>query len=454
MMMSLYSGVSGLRAQQSKLDVIGNNIANVNTIGYKGQTVNFCDLLSQTISGASGPSSESGLAGTNPKQIGLGVSVGAITTVMDNGSTQSTGNSNDLSIGGSGFFIVQGGSAGEYQFTRAGNFGVDKLGNLTVNGLKVCGWQAYDEQADGTYVFDTQKSVEPINLFSDSENGNKKLIAPAATTFANLTGNLDPAEDAQGTGLSTIGTVTDTDATTTMTVFDALGNSYDIQVKFTKCYVDTTDADNPITSWYWEATSSSSDLSVAASGYIEFDKNGDIITTDPTNFNTTPSITLTPTGSSAGTSPFSITLDLTNISTYTSTANNSSVTVSNIDGYESGELQDFTIGSDGVITGIYSNGQKQPLGMIALANFANPAGLQKIGSNVYIATANSGDFTGGVQAGTGGTGTLTSGTLEMSNVDLAEQFSEMMITQRAYQANSKIISTADEMLQTLISMVG
>jgi flagellar hook protein FlgE len=127
--------------------------------------------------------------------------------------------------------------------------------------------------------------------------------------------------------------------------------------------------------------------------------------------------------------------------------------VSQIDGYESGELQDFTIGSDGLITGVYSNGQKEPLAMVALANFSNAAGLEKIGSNLYTTTANSGDFTGGVAAGSGGTGTLSSGTLEMSNVDLAQQFSEMMITQRAYQANSKIISTTDEMLETLVNLV-
>lgn len=454
MMMSMYSGVSGLRAQQSKLDVIGNNIANVNTTGYKQQTVSFSDLLSQTLSGATAASTTTNRGGTNPKQIGLGVSVGSIDTIMTTGSTQSTGNSTDVSIGGSGFFIVQGGTTGDYQFTRAGNFGVDESGNLTVGGMTVCGWQDYGgvAQADGTYEYDTQKEVEPINLFSDSYNGNKKVIAPQATTAATLSGNLDPSSTAQGTALDSIGTDYTSDATSTMTVYDAQGNSYDVQVKFSKCYVDTTDADNPVTSWYWETDSTSSNLTASGSGYITFDADGKIITTDSTNHNTNPNITLTPTGDTASATAFDVSLDLTGISTYTSTST-SGVSVSQIDGYESGELQDFTIGSDGLLTGVYSNGQTQPLGMTALATFANSAGLEKIGTNLYITTANSGDFTGGVEAGTAGTGTLSSGTLEMSNVDLAQQFSEMMITQRAYQANSKIISTSDEMLETLVNLI-
>jgi len=457
MMMSMYSGVSGLKAQQTKLNVIGNNIANVSTTGYKYQTVSFSDLLSQTLSGATAANTATNQGGTNAKQIGLGVGVSATTTVMTTGSTQSTGNSSDVSISGDGFFIVKGGSSGEYQFTRAGNFGVDANGNLTVGGLTVCGWQDYGgaAQADGTYTYDTQKTVEPINLFSDSYNGNKQIIAPEATTAATLTGNLTSSATASGTALNDIGTgfsfdTTDADAITTMTVYDAQGNSYDVQVNFKKCYVDTTDADNPVTSWYWEADSSDTTLS-NASGYITFDSTGKIIpVTDSTaDYTTSPKITI---AGSDSVTPFEISLDLTGISTYTSSSSNG-VSVSQIDGYESGELQDFTIGSDGVITGVYSNGQTQPLGMIALATFANAAGLEKIGNNLYVTTANSGAFTGGVPAGSKGTGSLSSGTLEMSNVDLAEQFSEMMITQRAYQANSKIISTSDEMMQTLINMV-
>ncbi|HEX2954901.1 MAG TPA: flagellar hook-basal body complex protein [Bacillota bacterium] len=139
MMTSLYSGLSGLKAEQQKLDVIGNNIANINTVGYKAQTVSFSDMLSQTLSQATAGNTSTRTGGVNAKQVGLGVVVSATTMNMSTGSTQSTGNTSDVAISGDGFFVVQGGSSGEYQFTRAGNFGVDADGNLTVGGCEVCG---------------------------------------------------------------------------------------------------------------------------------------------------------------------------------------------------------------------------------------------------------------------------------------------------------------------------
>jgi len=442
MMMSLYAGVSGLKSQQTKLNVIGNNIANINTTGYKEQTVSFADLLSQTISSATGSSSTKG--GTNAKQIGLGTNVSAISTNMSTGSTQYTGLSTDLAIGGNGFFIVQGGSKGEYQFTRAGNLSVDSSGNLTVNGLEVCGWQDYTAMSDGTYEFNTQKTVEPLNLYAD----NKKLMAAKATTEASLMGNLDPTTEAHKTALDA-GDDVDADDTTTMTVYDAQGNSFDVQVNFYKYETGTDTGGSALTTWKWEVASSTSDIDVTnGSGYIQFNSSGDIITSD-TTYSTTPSITLTP--SEGGTDAFPITLNLADIATYTS-ASNSGVSVSEIDGYKAGELQDFSIDANGVITGTYSNGETQPLAMLGLANFTNPAGLEKIGTNLYVTSTNSGDFTGGVAAGSGGTGSLSSGVLEMSNVDLAQEFSEMMITQRAYQANSKVISTSDDILEILMNM--
>ncbi|TCL57886.1 flagellar hook protein FlgE [Hydrogenispora ethanolica] len=453
MMTSMYSGVSGLKAQQQKLNVIGNNIANVNTAGYKAQTVSFSDLLSQTLSSATGANATTNTGGTNPIQVGLGVSVAAVTTNMSVGSTQSTGNYTDVAIGGDGFFIVQGGSVGEYQFTRAGNFGVDEEGNLVVNGYKVCGWEEYSVDSDGNYVFNTQQDVEPLNLFSDSTNGNKQIIAPQATTAASITGSLDPAEDANGTALNTITIpLPDTaSASTTMTVYDALGNSYEVKANLYKCYTDET---TNTTSYYWTVDSTdTSALAVSgASGYIEFDSSGKIVTTDTTNYDTNPTITLTPQGSNAGAAAFEVSLDFSKISYYSSSTG-SGISVASVDGYESGDLQDITIGSDGVIYGVYSNDQTQPLGMIALAVFSNSSGLEKIGDNLYTTTANSGDFTGGVAAGTSGSGTLSTGTLEMSNVDLSEQFSEMMITQRAYQANSKVITTTDNILEVLVNLI-
>jgi flagellar hook protein FlgE len=447
MMRALYSGVSGLRIQQTKLDVISNNISNVNTIGYKCQNANFSDLLSQTLRGATGGSSNKG--GTNAMQVGLGAVLASINTLMTPGSTQSTGDSSNAAIGGDGFFIVKGGTVGEYQFTRAGNFGVDSKGNLTVNGYKICGWQQYST-ANGKQVFDEQMTVEPINLFSDSYNGNKRIMAAKATSNAALSGNLDPTKTAQGTALNGIGANPKVDMTSTMEAYDAQGNCYNVQVNFSKCFVDNTDPDNPITSWYWETNSSASNVGVTGSGYLKFDKNGALITTDSA-YPTTSQITLTPTGSNSGSAPFKVNLDLSKISTYKSSDTNKITATS--DGYEAGSLQDYSIGADGVVTGIYSNGEKQLLGKLGMAVFSNPAGLEKLGGGIYATTANSGDYTGAVSAGSAGSGELSPGTLEMSNVDLAEQFSEMMITQRAYQANSKVISAADEILQTLVNLI-
>lgn len=536
MMRALYSAVSGIKAQQTSLDVISNNIANVDTTGYKSQRVSFSDLLSQTLSSASGSSGTSG--GTNPVQVGLGTSVASTDTIMTVGSSQSTGVATDLSISGNGFFIVTGGSQSQYQFTREGDLTYDADGNLTINGYKVCGWESYTTDSDGNKVYNTNGAVEPINLYSDSYSGNKKLMAAKATTKETLSGNLNTSATAKGTALNNIGTISQTattktnstgvsvssasgltqnstytvtltastvtsgnfditvtdasgatvatltdedlsdgatltgsngesivlaanssatagtltftaanskDQTTTMTVYDAQGNSYDVSVNFTKSYYDSSTGQ---TSWYWETSSSDSDVSsVTGSGYLLFDSSGNLVTTD-SSYPSTASVTVSPSGSS----PVTLSLDFSNVASMVLSSGDSSVTSSQ-DGYEAGTLSSLSISSDGTITGTYSNGQTQSLAQIALANFTNPQGLEKVGDNLYVTTVNSGAFTGGVVAGSNGTGSLSSGTLEMSNVDLAEQFSNMMISQRAYQANSKVITAADQCLQSLINMV-
>jgi flagellar hook protein FlgE len=444
---SIYSGVSGLRSQQTKLDVIGNNIANISTPGYKSQRVTFNDMFSQLLSGANGPSASTNRGGTNPMQVGLGVNVGAISTNMTNGTTQTTGNSMDVAIGGGGFFVVKSGYGSEYEFTRAGNFGVDESGNLTVNGLKVCGWNQYTTDANGSYVYNTQTAVEPLNVFADSMNGNKRVIPPKASAAGVLVGNLDPAKKEQGTDFDKIGDKPAEDAQAVMQVYDPQGNRYDVQIKMSKCF--TKDG---VTSWYWQAVSPSDKLefSGAGSGYLKFDKDGRLITNEQDKFATAPVIKLKPAGS-VGAGSFEVKLNMSGLSTYIGTGGNKVTAVT--DGYQAGELSDIGIGSDGAIIGSYNNGVRQPLGKIAMASFANPAGLEKVGNNLYKTTTNSGGFTGGVEAGASGTGALISGALEGSNVDLAEQFSDMMITERAYQANSKIITTSDTMMETLINMV-
>lgn len=442
MMRSMFSGVSGLRAHQTRMDVIGNNVANVNTVGFKSGRVTFQEVFSQTLRGASAPDSATGRGGTNPMQIGLGLGVGAIDTLMTRGSVQRTDNPTDLSIEGEGFFIVKGGEADTYKFTRAGNFGIDKLGNLvTGSGLNVYGWQEYDHL---TYEFDTENPIEPINLFSDNYNLNKRMIAARATTSVQLAGNLDASKTADNGAIS----VDNSQFSVPVTVYDSLGNAYKVNIHFKK---NTVDSDTT-TTWDWFIPGNSDDdtppqYSTDASGQIQFNSAGSIVDSD--SFPVSVGITIEP-DSSIGAGDIAIDLDFSKITMYSA---DSSVKPSNVDGYSTGSLVTFNIGSDGMLTGIYSNGQQQPLGLIALAGFDNPAGLQKIGDNMYIPTTNSGDFDGkGLKAGAEGVGTMSPGTLEMSNVDLSKEFTDMIITQRGFQANSRIITTSDEMLQELVSL--
>lgn len=537
-MTALTTAVSGIKSSQTALDVIANNIANVNTTGYKAQSVTFSDILSQTISSGSAATATRG--GTNPVQLGLGVAVASTNTDLTVGSTSSSSSALDVALTGSGYFIVQGGSSGEYQFTRNGNLSIDDAGNLTVDGYQVCGWQSYTLDADGNKVFNTDGAVEAINVYSDSYAGNKQIMAAKASTAADFSGSLDSTSAVvSGATLQDIGStaITDWDATTSIDVVDAQGNTTEVLINWKKCATDGT-----TTSWYWQASGSDATIS-PASGYVAFDADGNMVTsmipltttiggtntagysdsdisvstgltagdytvtvaastttagtyditlTDasgnsytaassadgsatfstaagtvtlaaPTaiatgtteftvtagstlTFDDTPAITVAST--TAGTNAVSVELDFSQLTT---TANGTGLSA-DADGYEAGTLQSVSISSDGTITGIYSNDQTQPVAQIALAVFQNAAGLDKIGSNLYAASSSSGDYSA-VVAGTGGSGAMTSYALELSNVDLAAQFSAMMISQRAYQANTKVISTSDDMLQSLINMV-
>lgn len=441
MMRSMFSGVSGLRAHQTRMDVIGNNVANVNTVGFKSGRVVFQEIFNQTLKGASAPDATSGRGGTNPMQVGLGLNVGSIDTIFTRGSVQRTDNPTDLSIEGDGFFIVRGGINDTFSFTRAGNFGLDKLGNLVSGGgMNVYGWQKYDLNSDGTIRFDTEMEIEPINLYSDDHNLNKRIIAAKSTTNAVFAGNLDASRDAI---LPSETATTDAHFTIPITVYDALGNDYKVDMKFWK-----TEATNAGSKWTWAIDSNpSSGYSATATGTVNFGTDGRIIP-GVGGGNVVQDITITP-DSTTGTSAFITKFDLSKVTTYSA---DSSVKPTHIDGYPTGNLVTFNVGSDGILTGIYSNGQQQPLGIVAMASFENPAGLQKVGDNLYIPTTNSGDFKRASKAGSEGVGMLSPGTLEMSNVDLSREFTDMIITQRGFQANSRIITTSDEMLQELVNL--
>lgn len=447
MMRSMFSGVSGLRAHQTKMDVIGNNVANVNTVGFKSGRVTFQEVFNQTLRGAGAPDAATGRGGTNPMQVGLGIGVGAVDTMMTAGSSERTDNPTDLSISGEGFFIVKGSYADTFKFTRAGNFGLDKLGNLVSGaGMNVYGWQKYDTNSDGTVKFDTEKEVEPINLYSDDYNKNKRIISAKATANAIFAGNLNSAEP---------GNATETQFSVPYTVYDSLGNSHELSVNFRKTNITTGDAaaTPPVlatTEWNYYVTAkggADTDITATAEKTIKFDSNGALVTTDAAM----PAVTdllITP-ATTTGADRFTVKLDFTKMTMFSA---DSSVKPTNVDGYSTGNLVTFSIGSDGMLTGIYSNGQQQPLGLVALASFDNPAGLQKVGENLFIPTTNSGNFTKGLKVGSQGVGTLNPGTLEMSNVDLSREFTDMIITQRGFQANSRIITTSDEMLQELVNL--
>lgn len=436
MMRSMFSGVSGLRAHQTRMDVIGNNVANVNTVGFKSGRVTFQEVFNQTLRGAGAPDAATGRGGMNPMQVGLGIGIGAVDTITTRGSLQRTDNPTDLSIEGEGFFIVRGGINDTFRFTRAGNFGVDKLGNLVAgNGMNVHGWQEYTSNADGSYTFDTEKPIEAINLYSDIYNKNKRMIAAKETRNAVFAGNLDATKPE----------VTATDPaqySMPLTVYDSLGNDYKVTVEFQKTGVDATTG----TTWTWTVKSGTGYTaeSTSATGTIIFDSEGQLVP-DATN---TPTVKFQP-NADIGSKDFDVKFDFTKLTMY---AADSSAKPTNVDGYPTGNLVTFNIGPDGILTGIYSNGQQQPLGLIALASFENPAGLQKVGDNMFIPTTNSGDFKKGVRAGSEGVGTLNPGTLEMSNVDLSKEFTDMIVTQRGFQANSRIITTSDEMLQELVNL--
>lgn len=447
MMRSMFSGVSGLRAHQTKMDVIGNNIANVNTVGFKSSRVTFQEIFNQTLRGSGSPDSSTGRGGTNPMQIGLGMSIGSIDNIMTRGSVQRTDNPTDLSIDGEGFFVVKTGNGDAPKFTRAGDFTIDKQGNMvTSSGLVVQGWQSYKyDTTTGNYNFDTEQPLTGLNLYSDSTNGNKQIIAASATTNIALAGNLN--------AMAALIPTPDTFNVPT-TVYDSLGNAYNINLKFSK--------DNAYTAanlqWDWTIDSPITSVSngvtqtlatAAGAGTVTFNASGKVASSA-----TTTALTITPNTNAAigpvtGAAAFSPTLDISKLTQFSS---QSSVAASDVNGYPSGNLTSFNIGSDGIITGMYSNGKQKPLGLIALAYFENPGGLKKEGENLYTETTNSGEFKKGSKPGSAGVGALSPGTLEMSNVDLSREFTDMITTERGFQANSKIITTSDEMLQDLVNL--
>jgi flagellar hook protein FlgE len=407
MLRSMFSAISGLKAHQTKLDVAGNNIANVNTVGFKGSQTVFEDTLSQVLRNGSTPQGDT--AGTNPAQVGLGVKVAGITTNFGQGSTQNTGRASDFMISGDGFFITEAGN--QQLYTRAGSFDLDGVGNLvTPDGATLQGWMA---RADGT--IDTQAPLTSLKITQG------QVLAPVATSGAAVSGNLSADAPVGGTPV-----------TSQITMYDGLGNPHQVAVTLTKSAADT-----------WDMTMTENGVTLFEDQSLEFsDTTGRLTTASPLELAAPSTAYPSWTG----------TVDL-DLSALTQFGGGSTAAVKENSGSGSavGTLQSYSLSNDGTVVGLYSNGLRQPIGQLALATFTNPGGLEKAGSSSFRAGDNSGNPVVGA-AGAGGRGTLSAGALEMSNVDLAEEFTGLIVAQRGFQANSRVITTSDEILQDLVQL--
>lgn len=432
MMRSLYSGVSGLRAHQTKMDVIGNNIANVNTTAYKSSSVTFSEVFYQTTQTAAGPNSETGAGGRNPIQIGLGSNVGSISTSIETeGAAQRTDNPFDLKLSGSSFFIVS--NAGQNYFTRSGNFTVDSSGALvTSSGATVMGWQV---DAEGNVVKDQVSSLYV-------KGSSFTYTPPEATTKASISGNLNSSDSqfAKGT------------VPTSITFYDSLGYQYLATVEITR--VDAANYTMKVGKVMCDGLETNL-VGTIDDVNLKFNPDTGLVLSDTSDFKVSfDTRDLTDTEKASGkykevsTEIGDITVNTSGMTTY---GDETSFKLTN-NGKTVGKMSAVGIDSSGMIVASYTNGDTRTIGQIAVASFSNPAGLEKIGTNMYKATLNSGLFNGVGEDVTATKGSISSGQLEMSNVDLSAEFTEMITTQRGFQANSRIISVSDTMLEELVNL--
>lgn len=426
---ALFTAVTGLKAQQAKLDVVANNIANVNTTGYRSSRILFQDLFSQTLSGPSAPAGAFG--GTNPLQVGLGVQIGSIDVNHGQGSLVTTGVNSDLAIQGNGFFVLSDGLTNVY--SRDGSFTVNAEGTLIdpATGLQV---QGYTANADG--VIDAVNSIPGRITIPLGQAG----IANA-TTRADLVGNLNAGTEENESVIRNI------------EVFDSLGSARNITLTFTKTA-------NP-NEWAWEAThDNGTTVPVVGSGTLTFDNNGSVQAGSETG---AISISAADLGSepTMPVDPLAISLDfsaITQLSPPVDPAADpnaqapSDLTLNSQDGFPLGVLQSFSIGANGQVIGVFTNDRTQVIAQVALATFANVGGLTREGNNAFRQSPASGLAQIGTP-GTGGRGTVSGGVLESSNTDLGTEFSELIIAQRAFQANSRTITAADTLLQEAVNLV-
>ncbi len=422
---SMYNGAAGLGSHSDAMGVISDNIANVNTVGFRSSRANFSDVLGGMLAGS---------------RTGAGSMIGSVQTMFDEGSLLGTGNATDLAIGGDGFFLVNGsvgGVDGTY-FTRAGQFQLDSSGMLVnPQGLRVQGYGLDANGAQGSTLGDLQI--------------NTGTLPPVASTSIGLDANLDAGQAVNALPFDINDPGATSDYQTSATVYDSLGNARQITMFFKKT------ADAPTAQWNVHVAAAGSDVTPAvaqdytelASGTLDFDTAGAL------SASTLGAINV----QWAGAAPATLTVDLgsptgaggTGVDGLTSYAGASAASFLEQDGSPPGELSDYQVQPDGTIEGRYSNGETRSLGQVATATFTNVNGLERQGDSLFRATTQSQDPLVGIP-GSSGRGAIVAGALEGSNVDLAREFVTMIAVQRGFQGNSRTITTADDMLTELVQL--
>ncbi len=453
MMRSLFSGVSGLKNHQTRMDVIGNNISNVNTYGFKSSRVTFQDMLSQTIAGAAKPEENKG--GVNPKQIGLGMTIASIDRIFTQGSLQTTGNQTDLAISGDGFFIVSDGDKKFY--TRSGTFGLDKNGSLVnpASGLKVQGYMAEKNAKGEMIVRDnggaTQDLVIPVYSKVEAKETNNvrykcNLDSRTSIVSPNATGKMRSSAG----------------VTTNIDVYDKKGDTHRMTLTFWKTGTNqwtasaaVSDAASPL---ILDIETQGNNANTTSRMNLKFSPDGRLVSvgdeSSPDEANQGELLVQAKFRVAGDPNVRSISFNLGKaglLEGITQFSSPSTTKAVEQDGYNMGYMESFNIDNSGLITGVYSNGTKQSVGKVAMSVFTNPQGLTAAGDNIYEVSNNSGAANLG-PAGQAGRGKIIAGALEMSNVDLSDQFTDMIVTQRGFQANSKTIQTSDQMLQELLGL--
>lgn len=401
--MSFQQGLSGLNAAAKNLDVIGNNVANAGTVGFKQSQAQFADVYANSLTGAGG-------AG-----IGIGTKVAEVAQQFTQGNISSTNNPLDIAINGSGFFRMD--TNGEVSYQRNGQFQLDRMGFIVnPTGAKLTGYPA---NASGVL---STGAPAPLSI-------NTADLSPQITSSVNAVLNLDSGKTVLSAAAFDMDDPTTYHNSTAVSVYDSLGNSHTLQTYYLKTAAGV-----------WDVQASLDGDPSFSAGTLTFDSSGALIGGSP--------LTIPPQALTTGAANLGFPIDYAGTTQFGSAF---SVNTLNQDGYTSGRLAGFNIGADGTILGRYTNGQSAVLGQVVLANFANPNGLQPLGNNMWAETVTSGNPLVGAPD-SGNLGVLQSMAVEDSNVDLTAELVNLITAQRVYQANAQTIKTQDAVMQTLVNL--